>query len=287
MPRTFEDLAIFAAPGVFVVLWASGFIGAKFGLPYAEPLTFLSLRMVAVVALLGLIVLITRPPWPDRAGLAHSAATGLMVHGLYLGGVFVSIENGMPAGLIALVVSLQPVLTSTIANRLLGERVVPRQWFGLLLGLIGVYLIVHEKTESGGTTALAWVAAVVALLGMTAGTLYQKRFGGGIDWRPGMLVQYAAAGDAFRAGRDHVRVQASAMDARIPVRARLARLRAVVRRDLAAVFSHSPLGGDARGEPVLSHAAVHGADGVGAVRRAPCAARARLAWRSASPGCSW
>ena len=118
MPRTFEDLAIFAAPGVFVVLWASGFIGAKFGLPYAEPLTFLSLRMVAVVALLGLIVLITRPPWPDRAGLAHSAATGLMVHGLYLGGVFVSIENGMPAGLIALVVSLQPVLTSTIANRL-------------------------------------------------------------------------------------------------------------------------------------------------------------------------
>jgi drug/metabolite transporter (DMT)-like permease len=199
-PRTFESLAIFAAPGVFVVLWASGFIGAKFGLPYAEPLTFLSLRMVAVVLLLGLIVAATRPPWPDRAGLAHSATTGLMVHGLYLGGVFVSIENGMPAGLIALVVSLQPVLTSTIANRLLGERVVPRQWFGLLLGLIGVYLIVHEKTESGGTTAVAWVAAVVALLGITAGTLYQKRFGGGIDWRPGMLVQYAAAGVLFALG---------------------------------------------------------------------------------------
>ena len=200
MPRTFEDLAIFAAPGVFVVLWASGFIGAKFGLPYAEPMTFLSLRMVAAVLLLGLIVAVTRPPWPDRAGLIHSAATGFMVHGLYLGGVFVSIENGMPAGLIALVVSLQPVLTSTIANRLLGERVVMRQWFGLLLGLIGVYLIVHEKTESGGTTALAWLAAVVALLGITAGTLYQKRFGGGIDWRPGMLVQYAAAGMLFALG---------------------------------------------------------------------------------------
>ena len=145
MPRTFEDFAIFSAPAVFVVLWASGFIGAKFGLAYAEPMTFLSLRMIAVVLLLAIVIVLTRPKWPDRAGIFHSAITGTLVHGFYLGGVFASIENGLSAGLIALVVSLQPVLTSTLANRWLGERVLPRQWLGLLLGIAGVYLIVHEK----------------------------------------------------------------------------------------------------------------------------------------------
>jgi drug/metabolite transporter (DMT)-like permease len=200
VPLTLERLAIFAAPGVFVVLWASGFVGAKFGLPYAEPMTFLTLRLGAVVALLGIIAAATRPRWPGPAALAHSAATGLLVHGLYLGGVFVSIAHGMPAGLIALVVSLQPVLTSTLANRWLGERVIARQWFGLVLGLAGVYLVLHEKTASGETSAFAWAAAVVALLGITAGTLYQKRFGGGIDWRPGFLVQYGAAGALFAFG---------------------------------------------------------------------------------------
>jgi len=200
MPRTFEGFAIFTAPGVFVVLWASGFIGAKFGLSYAEPLTFLALRMIALVVLLSVIILITRPQWPDGAGLLHSALTGLMVHGLYLGGVFVAIENGLSAGLVALVVSLQPVLTSTIANRWLGERVAPRQWLGLGLGLLGVYLIVHENMTAGATTLLAWAAAAAALIGITLGTLYQKRFGGGIDWRPGLCVQYAAAGILFASG---------------------------------------------------------------------------------------
>jgi drug/metabolite transporter (DMT)-like permease len=200
MPRTFEDLAIFSAPGVFVVLWASGFIGAKFGLIYAEPLTFLALRMILVVLLLGVIILATGPKWPSGAGAVHSAITGVTVHGLYLGGVFVSIENGLSAGLIALVVSLQPVLTSTIANRWLGERVVPRQWLGLLLGLLGVYLVLHEKTATGATTPLAWAAAAVALLGITMGTLYQKRFGGGIDLRTGMCIQYAAAAVLFTLG---------------------------------------------------------------------------------------
>jgi len=200
MSRRIEDFAIFAAPGVFVVLWASGFIGAKFGLHYAEPLTFLALRMIAVVLLLGVISLATRAKWPDARGVRHSAITGLLVHGLYLGGVFVSIENGLSAGLIALIVSLQPVLTSTIANRWLGERVAARQWLGLLLGLVGVYLIVQEKIAAGDTTPLAWVAAALALIGITVGTLYQKRFGGGIDWRTGMGVQYAAAAVLFMFG---------------------------------------------------------------------------------------
>jgi drug/metabolite transporter (DMT)-like permease len=197
MPRTLEDLAIFAAPAVFVVLWASGFIGAKLGLPYAEPMTFLSLRMAAAVALLAVVILLTRPKWPDRAGIVHSAITGTLVHGLYLGGVFAAIENGISAGLIALIVSLQPVLTSTLANRWLGERVLPRQWLGLVLGLAGVYLIVHENMTAGDVRPLAWVFAAIALTGITFGTLYQKRFGGGIDWRPGLCVQYATAGILF------------------------------------------------------------------------------------------
>jgi drug/metabolite transporter (DMT)-like permease len=192
-------LAVFAAPGVFVVLWASGFIGAKLGLPYAEPMTFLFIRMAAVVVLIAGIIALTRPPWPDGARLGHSAVTGIFVHGLYLGGVFVSLDHKLPAGLAALVVSLQPVLTSTLANRILGERVLPRQWVGLLLGLLGVYLVVRGHTE-GGTTATAWVAITVALLGMTAGTLYQKRFGGNIDWRPSFLAQYAAAAALFGLG---------------------------------------------------------------------------------------
>jgi drug/metabolite transporter (DMT)-like permease len=200
MPRAFEDMAVFAAPGIFVLLWASGFVGAKLGLSYVEPLTFLSLRMIIVVLLLGVIIALTRPTWPNRRGLLHSAATGLMVHGLYLGGVFVAIENGLSAGLVALIVSLQPVLTSTIANRWLGERVFARQWLGLVLGIGGVYLILYEKTTLGGAGPFAFAAATTALIGITAGTLYQKRFGGGMDWRPALCVQYAAAGLLFSLG---------------------------------------------------------------------------------------
>ena len=192
MSGPIEKFAVFATPGVFVVLWASGFIGAKFGLSYAEPMTFLTIRMAAVALLIGIVIVLTRPPWPSRRGILHSAITGIFVHGLYLGGVFVAIDQQLPAGLVALVVSLQPVLTATLANRWLGERVMPRQWGGLVLGVIGVALVVQGKA-SGETTALGWTAAVVALIGMTIGTLYQKRFGGSIDWRPGFLVQYLAA----------------------------------------------------------------------------------------------
>ncbi len=199
MPKL-EDIAVFAAPAVFVVLWASGFVGAKLGLSDAEPLTFLSLRMIAAVALFIVIILFTRPPWPNGQGVLHSIVTGLLVHGLYLGGVFVSIGNGLSAGVISLVVSLQPVLTSTVANRWFGEQVRPRQWLGLVLGLIGVYLILRNKATTGDATPLAWIASVVALFGITVGTLYQKRFGGKFDWRPAMCIQYAASAVLFMTG---------------------------------------------------------------------------------------
>ena len=182
-----EHLTIVAAPGLFVILWASGFIGAKLGLPYAEPLTFLFLRMFGAVLLLSAIAFYARPKWPDRTGILDSCAIGVFMHALYLGGVYISIANGLPAALSALIVGLQPLLTSTIANRLLGERVVAQQWGGLLFGIAGVYLVVEDKATTGGATPLAWVAALVALLSITFGTIYQKRFGTGIDWRPACL----------------------------------------------------------------------------------------------------
>jgi drug/metabolite transporter (DMT)-like permease len=195
-PHSAADLTVFAAPAVFVLLWSSGFIGAKLGLPYAEPMTFLTVRVGAVVLLLGLIILVTRPAWPSREGMLHSAVVGFFVHGCYLGGVFEAMDHRLPAGFAALVVSLQPILTSTLANRVLDERVTPRQWSGLGLGVAGVYLVVHGHTE-GGAPPLAWAFAGVGLIGMTVGTLYQKRFGGGIEWRTGFLFQYTAAGLLF------------------------------------------------------------------------------------------
>jgi drug/metabolite transporter (DMT)-like permease len=200
MPRSMEEAAVFAAPAVFVLLWSSGFIGAKLGLAYAEPLTYLVLRMLGVLIILGIIVVLTQPKWPDALGFRHSVATGLMVHGLYLGGVFVAIGHGLPAGLAALIVSLQPLLTSTIAQRFLGERVGARQWAGLALGFVGVYLVLRDKTVAGEATPLAWAAVTIGLVGITVGTVYQKRFGGSIDWRPALLIQYAAAAVLFGAG---------------------------------------------------------------------------------------
>jgi drug/metabolite transporter (DMT)-like permease len=200
MPRTIEEAAIFAAPGLFVVLWASGFIGAKLGLPYAEPLTFLTLRMVGAILLLGAILLKARPTWPDATGIIDSCVTGVFMHVLYLGGVYISIGQGLPAALSALIVGLQPILTSTVANRLLGEPVMRRQWLGLVLGIAGIYLVVQDRASTGAATPLAWVAATVGLVGITIGTVYQKRFGGGIDWRPNMFIQYVTAGVFFLLG---------------------------------------------------------------------------------------
>jgi drug/metabolite transporter (DMT)-like permease len=256
---------VFAAPGFFVVLWATGFIGAKLGLPYAEPLTFLALRMGTVVVLLGAILSLTRPKWPRGRGLAHSAVTGVMVHGLGLGGVFVAIQNGLSAGMVALVMSLQPALTSTIANRWLGERVRLIQWIGLALGLFGIYLVVRDRATAGGAIPLAWLANAVGLLGITLGTLYQKRFGGGIDWRPALCVQYTAAGLLFAFGAAAFETRVVDWTPPICVRAWLARFGLVGGRGLTALFPASPRRRDAGGKVVLSDTAGDCANGLGAV----------------------
>lgn len=200
MPDQSSHLIARLAPAVFVFLWSTGFIAAKFGLPYAEPLTFLWVRMAVVVGVLALIVAIARPRWPNPAETAHSIVAGLLVHGFYLGGVFVAIAQGVPAGISALLPGLQPVLMATIANRWLGERVTLWQWAGLALGVLGVLLVLNDRAIFGAGTPLGWTASFVSLFGITVGTMYQKRFGGAIDWRSGNLVQYAAATLLFLAG---------------------------------------------------------------------------------------
>jgi drug/metabolite transporter (DMT)-like permease len=201
MARRIDDIAVYAAPATFVVLWSSGFVSGKYGLPYAAPFTFLSLRMIAVVVILGLIVFIMRPSWPNETDVRHSVVTGVLIHGFYLGGVFYSIYLGLPPALSALIVCLQPIVTSTLANRVLGETVLLRQWVGLVLGLIGVVLVVFANINGGGEAPVtAWVAAFIGLVGITAGTIVQKRFGSAIDWRPNFFIQYAAAGIVFCAG---------------------------------------------------------------------------------------
>ena len=179
-------------PALFVVLWSTGFIAAKYGLPYAPPLKFLLLRFSLVTMLMLAVTVTTRAPWPSPPRqYAHIAIAAWLVHGVYLGGVFVSIAAGMPAGTSAMLVGLQPILTVFLARAWLGERISALQWGGLVLGLLGVYFVVRHKVALGGDTT-ALIAVVVALVGISVGTLYQKKYCAHVDLRSGAVVQFAA-----------------------------------------------------------------------------------------------
>lgn len=199
MNRDLAPLAARAAPAVFVVLWSTGFVGTKYVLSGAEPLTYLAIRMSLVVVLMALIVAVWRPRWPNLAGIGHSIVAAILVHGIYLGGTAIAIAHSVPVGLSALIPGLQPILMSTIANRWLGERVTLPQWVGLLLGLAGVVMILHGRPMSG-EVGWGWFASGVSLVSITLGALYQKRFCGDIDWRSGNLVQYIAVALFFALG---------------------------------------------------------------------------------------
>lgn len=193
-------------PVLFVLLWSTGFIGAKFGLPFAEPFTFLFIRFVSTLLLLIPLVLVMRIPWPTSPTLwTHIAISGFLVHGAYLGGVFYGIYLGMPAGLAALLVGLQPLLTAAFAGPLLGEQLSWRQWVGLGLGVIGISLVLGSKLEIGeslfdgfGISALLSVTA--ALIGISLGTLYQKRYCTSMPLLSGAVIQYLAAGALLGSG---------------------------------------------------------------------------------------
>jgi len=178
-------------PLFFVLLWSSGFIVAKFGLPYAPPLTFLLMRFLGVLVFLVPLVLLLRAPWP-RGKMWQVALAGVLVQAGYLIGVWCAIKLGMPAGLSALIVGMQPILTA-LAAPLIGEKVLPRQWLGLFFGIGGVALVVAAKIKLTGLSVEAIALCVLALLSITAGTMYQKRHCPQFDLRTGTVIQFVAS----------------------------------------------------------------------------------------------
>ncbi|MEP9399286.1 DMT family transporter [Mesorhizobium sp. KR2-14] len=188
MPSSLKKLV----PAAFVLFWSTGFIGARYAMPWAEPFTFLAARFALAFLLLGLLSVLVGARWTGRRLALHSAIAGALMHGVYLGGVFWAIHRGLPAGLAALIAGLQPLVTALVAGRVLGERVLPRHWAGLAAGFAGVAIVLSPQLGAidGGVTWQTLSAAFVAMAGMTAGTIWQKRFGAGGDLVTGTVFQY-------------------------------------------------------------------------------------------------
>jgi len=191
-PRATSTL-VAAMPAVFVLLWSTGFIVAKYASPHAPPLAFLLWRYASVVLVLLPVIAITRAPWPrNLASWLHVAVVGVLLQATYLGGVWWAIAAGVPAGASALIVGTQPLLTAFFAGAI-GERASARQWIGLVLGFGGVALVLSDRFTLQGVGPLPLAVNVLALAGITAGTLYQKRFGVGVDLRTGSAIQFGAS----------------------------------------------------------------------------------------------
>ncbi|WP_235823288.1 DMT family transporter [Azohydromonas sediminis] len=196
MDREWRDAALVRAmPGVFVLIWSTGFVVARYGMPHAPPMSFLAWRYALSVAAFAVWIALARPSWPrDRAQWGHLAVTGVLMHAGYLGGVWAAVKAGIPAGTVALIVGLQPLLTALWVSYSGAEhRVRPRQWAGLLLGLAGLALVVGRKVGLGEVTPVNFALSLLALAAITAGTLYQKRFVAPCDVRTANTVQLLAA----------------------------------------------------------------------------------------------
>ena len=182
------------APALFVLLWSTGFVGAKYGLPYADPFVFLSVRVLLAAALLfALAKLMKMPIRIGSTAVVRSGLIGFFLHACYLGGVFYSIAQGLPAGVAAVVTSLQPVLVSVLAVKVLGEKLRTGQMIGLLTGLIGVFLVLGPSIDAQIPTP-AVIAILVALMGSTTATLLQKKMGADIPLISGTAYQYLFSG---------------------------------------------------------------------------------------------
>lgn len=182
------------APGLFVVLWSTGFIGARLTMPDGEPMTVLTLRLAVAALLLAGLAAAIGTRWPTRRrSILHLSVAGLLIHAIYLGGVFAAVRLGLEAGAAALIVGVQPVVTAAFAGPLLGERVGPRKWLGLALGVAGVVLVVWEKLAAGLGTAAAVGLCIVSLVSIAFGSLYQKRFCADEPIVTGTVVQYVGS----------------------------------------------------------------------------------------------
>lgn len=176
----------------FVTVWGSGFLATKLGLQHAAPFTFLTLRFAVGLACLIPIVLVMQPRWPGGRELGHVVVAGLLMHAVHLGGSHYTQYLGVSAGITALILSAQPLITALIASRWMGERLTLRQWTGIAIGLAGVALIVWHKIDVREATAASLVAITVSLVGVTAGTLYQRVFCPLVDLRSAAAVQFVA-----------------------------------------------------------------------------------------------
>lgn len=189
-------------PALFVLLWATGFIGARYAMPWSEPFSFLAARFVLAFLLLALLVLVLRAGRLGAARAAHAAFAGALIHGVYLGGVFWAIRNGMPAGLSALIIGLQPLITAVMAGFALGEKVLPRHWAGLAVGFLGIVIVLAPKIGDavGGVTPATFAACLAGAVAISAGTVWQKKFVADADLVTGTLWQYLGAAALMTAG---------------------------------------------------------------------------------------
>lgn len=180
---------------IFVCLWATGFIGARLGLPFSEAGTFLSLRFAIAFALLTAIALILRAPWPGYRAAGQSVLIGALVHGSYLGAIFWVIDQGMPAGVSAVVVGLQPLVVAFIAASWLGESINRNHWLGLAIGVFGVVMVLYPKLDlaDSGVNATTIGVALLGMLSVSLGTVLQKKFAAQTDLRSGTALQYLGA----------------------------------------------------------------------------------------------
>jgi drug/metabolite transporter (DMT)-like permease len=182
------------APGLFVLLWATGFLTARFGIPYAGAMTLLDLRFGFATLMMLAIALLTRAPWPHSPKVVlHLVITGILLQAVYLGGCYAAIYAGMPAGMTALIAGFQPILTAALAGPLLQEHLRGRQWCGILLGFCGLVLVIWDKLQLDLSHLWGLVFAILSLLGITSATIYQKLFVPKVDLRSSAAIQYGAA----------------------------------------------------------------------------------------------
>ncbi len=179
-------------PVIFVFVWSTGFIVARYGMPYAEPMTFLFLRFAGVLVVMVPVALLAGVTWPSGRQCLHIAIAGMMLQAGYLGGVWAAVKLGMSASLVALIMGLQPIFTAWL-SALVAERVNARQWLGLMAGLTGVGMVVMAKFSLIGLSLVSLGLSVLALASITLGTLYQKRFCPRFDLRVGSTIQFAAS----------------------------------------------------------------------------------------------
>ncbi|TXH35757.1 MAG: DMT family transporter [Rhodospirillaceae bacterium] len=182
------------APGLFVLLWATGFLTARFGIPYAGAMTLLTLRFSFATAMMLVVALVTGARWPRSLKvILHLVVTGVLLQAVYLGGCYAAIYAGMPAGMAALIAGFQPILTAVLAGPLLQEHLRGRQWFGILLGFCGLVLVIWDKLQLDLSHLWGLFFAILSLLGITGATLYQKLFVPKVDLRSNAVIQYGAA----------------------------------------------------------------------------------------------